>query len=212
MKRTTASSFPLWFIRGCYLVAIFIVTQLVMMRFVFAYNQSAAPTISVVAAQATPPPTIPTVIGETTGAPLRIHIPRISVDAAIEQVGIQADGSMGAPNDPMNAGWYSLGPRPGEPGNAVLDGHVNWWRGASGVFENLHTLVAGDTITIENDRGETTSFVVRKSKTYTAGARADDVFTATDAVPHLNIITCSGTWNTAMQQYEERLVIFADLQ
>lgn len=212
MKRIAASLFPLWFIRGCYLVAIFIVTQLVMMRFVFAYNQNAAPTISVVAAQTTPPPVTPTVIGETTGAPLRIRIPRIDVDAPIEQVGVQADGAMGVPTNPMSAGWYALGPRPGEPGNAVLDGHVNWWRGASGVFEHLHTLIAGDIITIENDRGEIASFVVRKIKTYTADAGAYDVFTAADALPHLNIITCSGAWNSVMQQYEERLVIFADLQ
>ena len=56
--------------------------------------------------------------------PRRLTIPSIGVDAGSEYVGLTADGAMGVPKDPSKAAWYSLGPRPGEPGNAVVAGHV----------------------------------------------------------------------------------------
>lgn len=208
MIQKRMSSFQLWFIRGCYCFAAFLLVQLLMMRYVIAYTQHQN-TIVTESMKSTP---ILDPIPLTVGVPIRIQIPIIGVDATVESVTLQSDGSMDVPTDPMNAGWYALGPRPGEVGNAVIDGHVNWWYGAPAIFPNLHKLVAGDMITTQDDQGITTSFIVRESKIYPASANAAEVFRASDAMAHLNIITCSGAWDTVTQQKKDRLVIFADLQ
>lgn len=169
------------------------------------------------AAEVLPQPSIaqnvaPATPVEPSGLPQNITIPIISVRAAIEQVTLAKDGSMGVPKNAMHAGWYALGPQPGEVGSAVIDGHVNWYDGATGVFENLHTLVVGDTIEVQNDRGEVVTFVVRETRTFGAEDDATDVFTSSDGKAHLNLITCMGEWDMETNQYPERFVVFADAQ
>jgi sortase (surface protein transpeptidase) len=154
-----------------------------------------------------PGPSLP---AKGTGAPVRLTIPRIGVDAAIEKVALAKDDSMGIPKDPMDAGWYALGPRPGETGSAVIDGHVNWWYGATGVFKDLHLLKPGDTITVQDDSGADVSFTVREIHSYAASADAIAVFHSDDGKAHLNLITCDGVWVKMAGQYSERLVVFAD--
>jgi LPXTG-site transpeptidase (sortase) family protein len=145
-----------------------------------------------------------------TGAPIRLQIPGIGVDAVVEQVALAADGSMGVPRYPMHAAWYAVGPRPGEVGSAVMDGHVDWYGGKTGVFENLSVLKTGDAITVRIDDGTDVSFVVRETRTYDAHADSTDIFTSDDGKAHLNLITCNGVWDTGAGQYTERLVVFAD--
>lgn len=145
------------------------------------------------------------------GVPVRIVISRIAVDAAIEHVALAKDGSMDVPKDPMDAGWYEPGPRPGEPGSAVIAGHVDWFKGATGVFANLHKVKPGDVITIQDEAGAPRAFVVREIRTYGAAADAMDVFTSTDGRAHLNLITCGGTWDKKTKQYTKRLIVFTDL-
>lgn len=148
--------------------------------------------------------------GEDVGVPVRITIASIDVDAAVENVGLTADGSMDVPKDPFDTGWYELGPRPGEIGSATITGHVDWLFGSSGVFANLHRLMPGDIITVQDENGSDVSFVVREIRKYDAQADATDVFISTDGEAHLNIITCNGAWDAAAHQYSERLVVFAD--
>lgn len=147
-----------------------------------------------------------------TGAPVRLMIPSIGVSAAIEQVGLTQAGSMDVPKRPENTGWYTLGPRPGERGSAVIAGHLDWYNGIHAVFVDLHKVRAGDSIVVKNDRGETVNFVVRETRKYGASAVATDVFISTDGEAHLNLITCVGTWDSAAGEYSHRLVVFADRQ
>jgi len=145
-----------------------------------------------------------------TGAPVRITIPSIAVDAAIERVTLAADGSMDVPKRSLDAAWYALGPRPGETGSATIAGHVDWVNGAAAVFADLHMLRAGDKIMVEDDGGGVISFVVRESRKYDAAADATNVFASNDGKAHVNLITCAGAWDKSTQQYSERLVVFTD--
>jgi len=154
--------------------------------------------------------TLNSTIQNSVGLPVRFKIPKIKVDAPVEQVGLASDGSMGVPINPMNTGWYKLGPRPGEVGSAVIAGHVNWWSGAKGAFENLKDLNVGDLVTIQNDKGEVISFMVREIRSFDAGADADEVFNSTDGKSHLNLVTCEGVWIKSVGQYSSRLVVFTD--
>jgi LPXTG-site transpeptidase (sortase) family protein len=147
---------------------------------------------------------------EIIGKPARLRIPAISVDAVMEDVSVAKDGSMAVPKDPMNAGWYSPGPRPGEVGSAVIAGHVNWYRGATGVFKELKKLAPGEEIQVEDENGKEFTFTVREVRKFDAAADATDIFSSDDGKAHLNIITCDGAWNKSEGQYTERLIVFAD--
>jgi LPXTG-site transpeptidase (sortase) family protein len=156
-------------------------------------------------------PALPEQEQSIVGLPTRLKIPAIDVDAPIEYVGLAPDGAMGIPKGPSDVGWYELGPRPGEDGSAVMAGHYGTWKNGQGsVFDNLHKLNQGDKIYIVDDKGMTTTFVVRESRRYDPKADAAEVFTASDEKPHLNLITCEGAWNKASKSYPQRLVVFAD--
>ena len=142
--------------------------------------------------------------------PTRIVIPSIHVDAALEEVAMTTDGLMDVPKNSLNAGWYTSGPRPGEIGNAVIDGHVNGKYGTRAVFSDLHTIKPGNEILIRNHQGGLISFVVREIRTYDPGANTSAIFTSDDGKAHLNLITCEGVWDKTTKDYSKRLVIFAD--
>lgn len=154
-------------------------------------------------------PSLPTV-RESIGVPVRITIPSIALDAAIEEVALASDGSMDVPKHPLDTGWYALGPRPGAVGSATIDGHVSWLNGATAVFANLNKVQPGDVISVEDDKGRIISFMVRQSRMYDAAADATSVFSSNDGKAHLNIITCDGVWDTHTKQYSKRLVVFSE--
>lgn len=140
--------------------------------------------------------------------PVRLTIPEINVNAAIQYVGVTQAGAMEVPNNAVDVGWFKLGPRPGEKGSAVIAGHFDGKSGEAGVFINLYKLKKGDKLYIKNDKGISITFVVRESRTYDPGY-ADDVFSASGSA-HLNLITCDGVWDGAKKSYSKRLVVFSD--
>ncbi|MFH0852273.1 MAG: class F sortase [bacterium] len=145
------------------------------------------------------------------GLPLRLKIPAINVDSAIEYVGLAPNGAMDVPKSQNDVAWFQLGPRPGENGSAVMAGHYGIWKNGKGsVFDNLHKLSKGDKLYVEDDKGMIISFVVRESQSYDPNADARAVFVSNDGKPHLNLITCEGVWNKISRSYSKRLVVFAD--
>lgn len=150
----------------------------------------------------------PTVTGP--GLPSRIRIPGISVNAALEHVGLTAEGEAGVPQDPANAAWLDAGPRPGEIGTAVIDGHYGWSNDVRAVFDDLHLVQIGDSIYVDDETGASIQFIVREIRTYGESDETSDVFFATDGGAHLNLITCEGAWSAARGSYSDRLVVFTD--
>lgn len=145
------------------------------------------------------------------GRPMRLKIPSINVDAAVEYVGLAPDGTMDVPKNPDDVAWFEFGPRPGNNGSAVIAGHYGVWKNKkSSVFDNLYKLRKGDKLYIEDDKGMIISFVVRESRRYDPEADASDVFSSNDGKPHLNLITCEGVWDKVSKSYSQRLVIFTD--
>lgn len=143
----------------------------------------------------------------------RLIIPKIKVAASLEHIGLTAGGAMGVPSDPLKATWFDLGPRPGEIGNAVIAGHYGLRKNGQGsVFDNLHKLVKGDEIYIEDKNASTTIFIVREIRSYNPNDDASSVFVSNDGRAHLNLITCEGIYNRASKSYPKRLVVFADLE
>lgn len=146
----------------------------------------------------------------STALPVRLKIPKISVDAQVEYVGLASNGAMDAPKVPPDVAWFNLGPRPGDNGSAVISGHFGWKNGISAVFDNLHKLRKGDMAYVQDEKGITTVFVVRELRQYGQNENDGSVFISSDGKAHLNLITCEGVWSAAKKSYSDRLVVFTD--
>lgn len=148
--------------------------------------------------------------------PVRLQIPRLQIDAGIINVGLTSSGQMDAPtsqaiNSPYwtNAFWYDQGAAPGQPGNAVIAGHVDRVGGDPAIFWSLDRLKTGDSIFVTAANKKIFTFTVQRVVAYPVTAPGDqtlnEIFGPTSE-HHLNLITCSGTWTA--QGYDQRLVVF----
>jgi hypothetical protein len=168
------------------------------------------PTATPVPPTATPLPPTPTPVPRA-GQPVRLKIPKIRVDAAIEYVGLAADGAMDVPKNYSNTAWYEPGPRPGDQGNAAIDGHVDSTTGKA-VFWDLAKLQPGDEIFVVGDDGVERRFVVTDVQSYKrADAPLDRIFGPTTD-RHLNLITCdsTSTFDRSKREYAANVVVYAD--
>lgn len=144
------------------------------------------------------------------GLPIRLSIPKIRVNAVVEYVGVTSDGTMGAPKGPQSVAWFQFGPHPGEIGSAVIAGHYGWKNNVPAVFDDVSKLRKGDTVSVEDDQGAITTFVVRESRLLGEHEDASSVFDSRDGKAHLNLITCEGKWNAVSKSYANRLIVFTD--
>ncbi len=149
--------------------------------------------------------------GIPQGLPVRLQIPIIGVDSAIEDALITPDGRMDVPSGSVDVAWFALGPHPGQVGSAVIGGHFGIKNGVPFVFYKLDTLQIGDKVNIVNDQGDILTFVVRSTRLFDRNADATEVFTSDDGLAHLNLITCEGIWNQINGNYPQRRVVFTDL-
>ena len=142
-------------------------------------------------------------------SPVRLFIPKIAVDAKVESRGLDAGRTVLTPIDYHDVAWYNLGPPPGLPGNALLNGHVDWWTG-SAVFTRLSELRAGDRVIVVRGDGSRLTFKVTASRVVAANARLASLF-APSRVATLTLITCTGAWDASKQSDTHRLLVTAVL-
>jgi len=147
--------------------------------------------------------------GPAKGLPVRLVVPAIGVNSAIEDAYITPDGRMDVPAGSVNVAWYAAGTIPGETGSAVIGGHYGIDRGVPKVFYRLNQLTPGQKVYTINDRQEVSAFVIDRIKVYARNDNSADVFLSSDGKAHLNLITCEGEWNQADGTYKDRRVVFA---
>ena len=170
---------------------------------------AAVPDYPVAAAPAPVTPAPPSV-APAAALPSRLVIPSIGVDAAIEYVGLDANGAMDVPKDYFNTAWYEPGTRPGQPGNAVISGHVDSAAlNRRVVFGDLERMVPGNEVIVVGDDGSQRRFIVQSVETYrTADAPLARIFGPTTDV-NLNLISCIGTFDQSVRSYDQRIVVYA---
>lgn len=144
--------------------------------------------------------------------PKKLRIPSIGVDALVQEVGVTANGQMGIPTNFTDVAWFKLGPKPGEPGSAVIDGHLDTVRDANAVFKDLSKLKYGDVIYIEDALGQTLKFKVTETASYDIkNAPVNKIFDYNTPVAKLSLITCDGVWNQKERNYNQRFVVYSEL-
>lgn len=142
------------------------------------------------------------------GEPVLVSIPAIGVRSSLERLGVDGRGELVAPSDPNRAGWFAAGVRPGDPGPAVIAGHVDSRTGPA-VFTRLGELRPGARVTVTDARGGSASFVVDGVRTYPkSGFPTGDVYGPTPDA-ELRLITCGGDFDHAAGHYTANVVVFA---
>ena len=146
------------------------------------------------------------------GIPIRLNIPKLGVTANVEAVALDIKNNMDVPQKVEDVGWYKLGVKPGEKGNAVIDGHYDDITGAPVVFYNLASLQVGDSIETVDNNGKKLTFIVQKKANYAYNQfPLLEVFGQSNG-KNLNLITCSGTWDKNNKTYADRLIIYSTLK
>ncbi|WP_175986897.1 class F sortase [Bacillus sp. Marseille-Q1617] len=149
---------------------------------------------------------------ERTGiVPASLEIPAIGLKANVESVGLKENGEMAVTESFDTTGWYGEGYHPGEPGNAVIGGHVDSRNGPA-VFYELNKLSVGDEVKVTSKSGDTRTFVVTDKKEYPWDeAPLKSIFGYTHR-SSLNLITCTGDFDRSSRNYSKRLVIYTELK
>lgn len=143
-------------------------------------------------------------------APLRVRIPRFGVDAALEQLDLNPDGTVEVPTVPTDAGWYRWSAQPGDPGPAVILGHVDAPDIGAAVFYRLGSLRDGDRISVERADGTVVRFLVNAVVEFNKADFPTSAVYGPTTGPALRLITC-GDWDPATHSYLGNTVVFADL-
>jgi LPXTG-site transpeptidase (sortase) family protein len=139
--------------------------------------------------------------------PVRLRIPVLGITTPLDRLGRQADGVIAVPDSPTVAAWFDEGPRPGQPGPAVVVGHVDSRRGP-GVFFRLNQMKPGQAVYVDRADGTTVAFAV------TSVARVPKTEFPTEKVysptltPSLQLVTCGGNFDRSRRSYVDNVIVF----
>lgn len=143
--------------------------------------------------------------------PKKINIPSANIEGYIQKVGVDQKKQVAVPNNIHIAGWFTESVRPGQLGLSIIDGHVTGPT-ADGIFKNLLGVKPGATYTIEFGNGSTKTFEVLTVKEVPVNQAASVVFSQEPKQSHqVNLVTCSGPFNRAANQYENRVIVTSKL-
>ena len=142
--------------------------------------------------------------------PVRLRVAAIKLDVPLIELGINADHTVEVPSDYKQAGWYRLGPAPGENGSAVVLGHVDSYLGP-GVFFELSKMKAGDTVDVDLADGTATHFAVTSVATYPKDQFPTERVYAPHGGSKLQLVTCGGEFDTASRNYLSNVVVYTSL-
>ena len=140
----------------------------------------------------------------------RLRIEKIGVDANIVFLGIDKDGYMEAPSEPLDVGWYEFSAHPSFGGNAVFAGHVDSARIGPAIFWRLRQVGEGDAIQIDLEDGTTYEYRVVSALSYSSNdAPIEEIIGPTER-DSITLITCDGSFNTRSHEYDRRLIVRAE--
>jgi sortase (surface protein transpeptidase) len=146
-----------------------------------------------------------------TPVPVRIEVPSIGVASTLQRLGRAPDRTVQVPSRWEVAGWYAGGTRPGDPGSAVILGHVDSKSGPA-VFYRLSELRRGDTVTIRRADGFWVRFVVQRIQQYPKDRFPTDEVYYPTLTPALRLVTCGGQFDYATGHYRSNVIVFATIQ
>lgn len=151
-----------------------------------------------------PAPAVPSprITAATVRTGNTLTIPSLGFSGSIADVGLTSGNAIDVPA--RQVGYWTGSSRPGTPGAAFLDGHVD------GVFAKLSQLQVGHTFSVTYGGQIFRYSVVHTETVQLAGIDMNRALsTYNGAAEGLNIMTCAGTYLPSMGTYDQRFVVYA---
>ncbi|GAA4059627.1 class F sortase [Streptomyces shaanxiensis] len=144
--------------------------------------------------------------------PVRLLIPKISVDAPFIDLAIGSSGQLEAPpaNNTNLVGWHAGGASPGEAGTSIIAGHVDTATSPA-VFVSLSELKKGDRFQVLRADGRKASFVIDSVETFDKDTFPSKRVYGDTPRAQVRLITCAGDYDRSVKDYTANLVVFAHL-
>jgi LPXTG-site transpeptidase (sortase) family protein len=143
--------------------------------------------------------------------PLSIEIPSVAIKGFIQKVGVDQNRQITAPNNINLAGWFVDSVLPGKKGLSIIGGHVDGYS-KKGIFHSLKDVKNGDEVVVSFGDNSTRKFTVFATKSVKVDDAAKYLFNQDPSVTsQLNIITCTGKYDSSIHGYQDRFIVFASL-
>lgn len=140
------------------------------------------------------------------GAPHRLLVPELGVDAPVVPIATR-DDTLIPPADPQRLGWWAEGARPGaDAGSALITGHTVHTGG--GALDDLEQLDRGDRVVVRTDRGRVV-YAVERVRIFSKGTVSDHAerLFSQEVPGRLVLITCED-WDGS--RYLSNVVVIAN--
>ncbi|MFC4057768.1 class F sortase [Planomonospora corallina] len=140
--------------------------------------------------------------------PERLEIPSLGVKAPLMRLGVD-DGEVELPpyEKPGVAGWVEDTAVPGDPGPAVILGHVDT-KDAPAVFYKLRSMREGQAIKVRRSDGEVAQYRVDAVEQVSKDRFPADKVYVEDG---LRLVTCGGRFDWDRNQYDDNVIVYATL-
>jgi LPXTG-site transpeptidase (sortase) family protein len=150
----------------------------------------------------------PAVALSAIGAPVRLVVPSVGIDAPVVPIETSTDGVLTPPADVDTAGWWQRSAEPGaRKGQVLVTGHTV--HDGDGSMDAMGGVKPGDQVRLRRG-GKTalyrTTAVAVYSKAKVA-ERATKLFGQDGGHGRLVLVTCAD-WNG--EDYESNIIVFAD--
>lgn len=159
------------------------------------------------------PQVSPTATPYVKPIPVRIYFLDDEVMCDIVPVGRieegEKAGQMATVDDPDLSAWYEPGPAPGEPGNAILNGHKSW-QGRIGRFSVLWSMEVDDIIAVAFESGTYQYFAVTSVSFYPYDDVPLEVMDLNTEFPRMTLITCYGDFDRLVGTSKQRCVVVCE--
>ena len=144
----------------------------------------------------------------TDAAPVQLVIPAIGVRTRLIRLGLTSSGALQVPDTTAVAGWFDDGPAPGQPGPAIIAGHIDSAKGP-GVFFDLSQLRGGDQVYVRRSDGTVVVFTVTGVHLYPKSAFPTTAVYGPVPGAQLRLITCGGAFDYQRRSYLGDTVVYA---
>jgi Sortase domain len=100
-------------------------------------------------------------------------------------------------------------PKPGQPGVALIAGHIDSAAAGPGALYNLKDLKSGDIAEITDSSGTRSSWVVSAPPVTTLKTELPPSLWVTTGAPKLALVSCGGPFDSGTGHYLDNVIVWA---